>query len=253
MQNVAKLAARARRAFTLIELLVVIAIIALLAAILFPVFSRARENARRTSCQSNEKQLGLSLIQYVQDCDNTYPAWRRTSCTGGTTQTWVDELMPYTKSSQIFLCPSNTNTSVQVDAVYDYFPNATSGNPYGSSNGLGLFAEDNNGCTGAFASGVAESSVVSPSQTIAISELTPSTDYFDVYTSYGPPAGYATRLFVRHLGTSNYLFSDGHVKALQPINTIAGGYNSWTRTNAQPINATEQSELNLAQGEAVTE
>src|SRR5471030_268187 len=62
-----------KRGFTLIELLVVIAIIAILAAILFPVFARARENARRASCQSNLKQLGLATLQYVQDYDERYP------------------------------------------------------------------------------------------------------------------------------------------------------------------------------------
>jgi prepilin-type N-terminal cleavage/methylation domain-containing protein len=62
-----------RRAFTLIELLVVIAIIALLAAILFPVFARARENARRASCQSNMKQIGLGILQYAQDNDERLP------------------------------------------------------------------------------------------------------------------------------------------------------------------------------------
>ena len=62
-----------RRGFTLIELLVVIAIISLLAAILFPVFSRARENARRSSCLSNLKQIGLGMMQYTQDYDERYP------------------------------------------------------------------------------------------------------------------------------------------------------------------------------------
>src|SRR5436305_1156733 len=61
------------RGFTLIELLVVIAVIAILAAILFPVFARARENARRSSCQSNEKQLSLAVLQYAQDYDERYP------------------------------------------------------------------------------------------------------------------------------------------------------------------------------------
>jgi prepilin-type N-terminal cleavage/methylation domain-containing protein len=62
-----------RKAFTLIELLVVIAIIAILASILFPVFARARENARRTSCLSNLKQIGMGFMQYTQDYDEKYP------------------------------------------------------------------------------------------------------------------------------------------------------------------------------------
>src|SRR3954464_13938987 len=62
-----------RRAFTLIELLVVIAIIAILAAILFPVFAQARDRARMTACLSNMKQIGASLMLYVQDYDETYP------------------------------------------------------------------------------------------------------------------------------------------------------------------------------------
>jgi len=64
---------RSRKGFTLIELLVVIAIIAILAAILFPVFQKVRENARKTSCLSNQKQIGLATVQYVQDSDETFP------------------------------------------------------------------------------------------------------------------------------------------------------------------------------------
>ena len=64
---------KSNKAFTLIELLVVIAIIAILAAILFPVFAQAREKARQTSCMSNERQLGLAVVQYVQDNDEMMP------------------------------------------------------------------------------------------------------------------------------------------------------------------------------------
>jgi len=97
--------ARARKAFTLIELLVVIAIIALLAAILFPVFARARENGRRASCQSNMKQLGLGFIQYTQDYDERYPCGLESvhGIGGG----WGGQIFPYIKSEAIYKCPSD--------------------------------------------------------------------------------------------------------------------------------------------------
>src|SRR5690606_38678724 len=101
-----------RVGFTLIELLVVIAIIAILAAILFPVFARARENARRTSCLSNMKQLGLGIMQYVQDYDETYPmALNYYSSASGDERTWVSEIQPYIKSTQGFFCPSSSSAT----------------------------------------------------------------------------------------------------------------------------------------------
>ena len=107
-----------KRAFTLIELLVVIAIIAILAAILFPVFARARENARRTSCVSNGKQMGIATMMYVQDYDETYPRNQQTR--DGSTDTywyWSELLQPYVKNRQIFNCPSTTRTSI-IDGGY---------------------------------------------------------------------------------------------------------------------------------------
>ena len=106
----------AKKAFTLIEILVVIAIIAILTAILFPVFARARENARRSSCQSNLKQLGLGVAQYVQDYDETYPLLEDRG-SGGlfltgipsslvSKQTWADRIYPYIRNRQVFHCPS---------------------------------------------------------------------------------------------------------------------------------------------------
>ena len=103
---------KTKNAFTLIELLVVIAIIAILAAILFPVFARARENARRASCQSNLKQMGLGIIQYVQDYDEKFPQGYyypdNNSSAGGYIH-WSGTTQPYLKSLQIFVCPSDAN------------------------------------------------------------------------------------------------------------------------------------------------
>ncbi|RYX82079.1 DUF1559 domain-containing protein [bacterium] len=119
-----------KRAFTLIELLVVIAIIAILASILFPVFARARENARRASCQSNMKQLGLGFLQYTQDYDEAYPGSAPPSAVltklpfsplghwvpagvvvTNTNPSLVQNgaIFPYIKSTQIYICPSDVN------------------------------------------------------------------------------------------------------------------------------------------------
>jgi prepilin-type N-terminal cleavage/methylation domain-containing protein len=92
---------RKRTGFTLIELLVVIAIIAILAAILFPVFARARENARRSLCQSNSKQLGLGMMQYTQDYDEKFPAWWGYT-DGSSPLPWELAIQPYVRSTQVF-------------------------------------------------------------------------------------------------------------------------------------------------------
>src|SRR6201990_2055763 len=95
-----------RRGFTLIELLVVIAIIAILAAILFPVFAQAREKARQTSCLSNEKQMGLSLIQSSQDYDETFPVgFVLGAPSGWLNLSWPVFVQPYVKNLGVFACP----------------------------------------------------------------------------------------------------------------------------------------------------
>ncbi|NPV47073.1 MAG: DUF1559 domain-containing protein [Armatimonadetes bacterium] len=98
-----------RRGFTLIELLVVIAIIAILAAILFPVFARAREAARKTVCLSNLRQIGLACHMYAQDYDELLPVDDHVC---NPHYRFINQVMPYMKNSQILYCPSNPKTGV---------------------------------------------------------------------------------------------------------------------------------------------
>ncbi len=159
---------RSGNAFTLIELLVVIAIISILASILFPVFARARENARRTSCLSNMKQIGLGMMQYVQDYDERFPLamWEGSATfgigTGGAgsrtyqrqsplqastpagkfrvsagtdTQhyySWMDFIFPYVKSTNIFECASFDPSLEPGAPSYGYNPYLSKIRPYPS-------------------------------------------------------------------------------------------------------------------------
>jgi len=110
---------RTRRGFTLIELLVVIAIIAILAAILFPVFARAREKARQTSCLSNLKQIGLGILMYSQDYDEVLmPSGQYTSPTilmdpNVGRNYWFLLIYPYVNNTQIFSCPSESSRAIR--------------------------------------------------------------------------------------------------------------------------------------------
>ncbi len=97
-----------RRGFTLIELLVVIAIIAILAAILFPVFARARDAARKTTCTSNLKQLGTAILMYAQDYDECLVPVAVGTCQQPDNYTWGDLIQPYAKNTGLLWCPSNS-------------------------------------------------------------------------------------------------------------------------------------------------
>jgi prepilin-type N-terminal cleavage/methylation domain-containing protein/prepilin-type processing-associated H-X9-DG protein len=222
------------KGFTLIELLVVIAIIAILAAILFPVFAKVREKARQTSCASNEKQIGLAITQYVQDYDEKYPA----RVYNGDSDTWRIAVFPYVKATGVFSCPSNpSGTKKGLDGYpisyggnYNSAPyfNQDFGNMYpGKINGTAVFADSKG-------PGVTLASIDSPAQVIEVLEMT-NEGYADanILNHY---TGANQDLFAGHTGTSNYLFCDGHVKALRPMGTIfpcgTAPVNYWTVDNA---------------------
>lgn len=202
------------RGFTLIELLVVIAIIAILASILFPVFARARENARRSSCQSNLKQIGLGFAQYVQDYDEKLPP-TGIGTPPAAPQGWADALQPYLKSIQIYQCPSETTppqTDPTVNGYTDYWMNTLT-----SGKHIATFES----------TAVTILSFEGPANAQPASANSNGKEYEDRATksgvSYG--AGGWTGQAYRHLDGTNFGFADGHVKWLKPESIIAGGAN----------------------------
>ncbi|BDI32083.1 hypothetical protein CCAX7_41340 [Capsulimonas corticalis] len=232
--------------FTLIELLVVIAIIAILAAILFPVFAKAREKARQASCLSNEKQIGLGVLQYVQDNDETYPCGSRAGygqpgvpgSWDGYGVGWAGKLYPYLKSTGIFKCPDDPGAA---NITISYAMNAN-------------FIPDH-----ASAAAITLAKLNSPSKTVYLLEVSafnsPNiTDFTqeavsgdtigaeDNLTGYshfatgqminnGDPHGLPTAQMIdakgRHTDGSNFLYADGHTKWSLPTG-VSPGYTSGT-------------------------
>ena len=236
-------------AFTLIELLIVIAIVALLAAILFPVFGLARENARRSTCLSNEKQIGLGLIQYSQDYDGTYvsawygPVSQPTGHNGydGSDPTqnlykWMDCIYPYVKNQDVFDCPDDPNLKTDYYVYYKYLPAQSSSN-YGSYGLNSAYYTPGdpyippesvyNGSADTYS--VYDSEVAVPANTVWMMDInnsalnfgwtTPSTqpggaNVTSPAITPGEPRTFSTTV-ERHLDTTAVLYCDGHAKALK--------------------------------------
>ena len=209
-----------RSGFTLIELLVVIAIIAILAAILFPVFARARENARRASCQSNLKQIGLGLLQYTQDYDELLPA--RTFANPDPTkfQSWRYVIQPYVKSTQLFACPSNTgNSKTALDSFGLPIPISYSVNGNNGGTGGGI------GGTPPCEANVGQS--LAAIQSVSLVLFVGETSDTWLYPEMNTNSTMIDDMFKGHLNTTNFLFVDGHVKAMKPTAT-GTPVNMWT-------------------------
>jgi len=224
-----------RHAFTLIELLVVIAIIAILAAILFPVFARARENARRSSCTSNLKQIGLGLMQYTQDYDDRLPLRQYDNTDYGVANSWRRTTYPYTKSAQIYSCPSNSFNATLADDSTTARINAVGGT------GAPVFmrsyaANASNNTTTDFVGGSTPMEFGKSSPLAAMPDVTRTVLVTEskegdnnVHMNDTNPANRfanANYAFEGHLGTVNFLFVDGHVKSMRPSQT-ASPTNMW--------------------------
>ncbi len=231
---------KTNRGFTLIELLVVIAIICILAAILFPVFQTARDNARRTTCTSNLKQIGLAMMQYVTDYDETYPLcgqsdnaggyvsypagykgpaqyyWTDIGATTGNLMTWMDFVYPYVKSLDVFKCPSQQ----EKDAVTKLSPS------YGYNDAFGRW-----GYGGAFGMTLAQTPTVQmnkitrASENILVMEFhSPFATYADPYDAFrwaSSPNQTTSRIIIPHFDGSVVCYADGHAKWI-PLQVYVG-------------------------------
>ncbi len=218
-----------RNGFTLIELLVVIAIIAILAAILFPVFAKAREKARQASCMSNMKQIGLAIAQYQTDHDGYFPQnWTGSPrCAPGPDHyDWMEVCQPYVQNWQIFICPSVDLPMPQLDGLHYRECSVTqTGRSHGGRHGgYGLNCgrvDDPNSFPAQLGRGpggnadhqfIKDSRIKHPAQVILVAECVYWCAMFCGTGHAGFPLGDARR--TDHNEGMNLCFADGHVKWL---------------------------------------
>jgi len=206
-----------RKGFTLIELLVVIAIIAILAAILFPVFARAREKARQTSCLSNLKQLGLAAQMYCQDYDETFSMCLYLAG-NGQAYSMYHVHMPYMKNTQIFQCPSEQNalTATEIAGLGVPMAPGFTGTSYNFN--YALFEDGpNNVLTQASDACVCLAQIGKPAETAAMYDG----DLMMVPNLFDSPVR------ARHNGTVNCNFVDGHAKNVK-VRRMDASAGTWT-------------------------
>ena len=229
-----------RSGFTLIELLVVIAIIAILAAILFPVFARAREKARQASCSSNLKQIDLGVMMYVQDYDEHFPqtitpCWDSGTYTPLQKISIVTRLYPYVKNAQLFNCPSSpwgaNCANHGIPHFYIHVEVAAGRLPADTVLSYG-FVEDN------LVNGRAIAAYQFPAETVyagdasgLLNDRRLACANTSVCSIPGNSSGNCTAgwgnmsdQYARHNGGSNVAFCDGHVKFVKWNNCAALRY-----------------------------
>lgn len=262
----------ARKGLTLIELTVSAVVLVILAALLYPVFAQFREHPpRRITCLSNMKQVGMGLIMYTQDWDETFPNYRflplGTQANGDFEKnSWKSALMPYIKNRQVFVCPQNPSNKIASDDPLfkisyaanvalnprDYPTHLPAPKVSAKAKGSGIFGRE-------LSPGVNISDVRSPAECIAVVEMAHmkqnnfcvdiADDDYSIMGSEGKPMRvFSDVLFTGHGGLSNYVFADGHAKSLKPSATYASA-NFWYR-DGSPLSV--EGKLTLANAEAHT-